>query len=101
MRSTQVIFEERSLEQMADAMERRQAEEEHDAEVAFLELIRDLADIRPAQVMDDELLHDDEFVCRSCHLVLHRSRLTKGKPWLCLDCALNACNVPVHQGWAS
>jgi sugar phosphate isomerase/epimerase len=82
-----VVFEERSLERMADALERRQAAEEDDAEAAFYELIRDLADIRSAHDVDDELIQENEFVCNSCHLVLHRSRLGNRRVGLCVECA--------------
>ena len=83
-----VVVEERSLEQIADALERRQAAEEEDAEAQFVELIRDLSDIRPESMRTDEFVHHDEFVCSGCHLVLHHNRLADPSRGLCRDCDL-------------
>jgi hypothetical protein len=82
------VVEERSLEQIAEALERRQAREERedDAEAAIDELIREMADIHASSHDDEEFIRGDEFSCQTCHLVLHRSLLGDPVDMVCEEC---------------
>jgi len=79
--------EEQSLEQLLERVERQQAREEDDREAELNILIDAIADIRlevPAPELD---MRNDEFVCRECHMIEHRSRLVALDDLVCLDCA--------------
>jgi hemerythrin len=85
--ASRVLLEEESLEQMALAIEARQAAEEEDEEADLDELIRELADIRVEPFVDEEFMREDEFACRSCGMILHRSLLANRRRLVCIDCA--------------
>jgi hypothetical protein len=84
--STQIFVEEQSLERLVEAVEARQAAEEDDDEAAFNELIKELADIRIEPFVDEEFMREDEFACRVCNMIMHRSRLADGGRFICEDC---------------
>jgi hypothetical protein len=79
------VAEEQSLEQMVEAQEDRQALEEDDPELAFDELIRLLADIR-VEPLGEEGARPDEFVCRSCQMVMSRNLLGEPSALICIEC---------------
>jgi formamidopyrimidine-DNA glycosylase len=87
MMATQVMLDEQSLEQLVEAVEARQAAEEDNEEAAFNELIMELADIRAEPFVDEEFMREDEFACRSCNMILHRSRLADRSRLICEDCS--------------
>ena len=75
-----------SLEELAEREERREARHGHDPEGRLHRLIRELVREPLGRIADEEPPRDDEFVCRCCHMVLHRSRLVGGSWGLCSDC---------------
>ena len=86
MASRTILIEEESLERLVEAAEARQAAEEDDEEAALDELIKEFADIRPGVFVDEEYIRDDEFACRGCHMIRHRSRLADEGRFLCKEC---------------
>lgn len=59
-----------------------------DPEAAFDELVDALADVVPEEPLSpDEFLHEDEFVCRDCRMIQHRSRLADPLHVVCISCS--------------
>ena len=82
-----VDIREESLERMMERVERRHSREEEDHEVELDEMIDRFADSRSGPIMSDGEARSDEFVCRRCHFVEHRSRMAKRGGLICVDCA--------------
>jgi hypothetical protein len=57
-----------------------------DAEEALEELIRVMVRREPATSALTVKLRHDEFVCRSCHMVEHQSRLADVRGLVCSEC---------------
>jgi protein-arginine kinase activator protein McsA len=57
-----------------------------DAEAALEELIRVMVRREPAAAAESVRVRRDEFVCRSCHMVQHQSRLADVRKFLCSEC---------------
>jgi hypothetical protein len=57
-----------------------------DAEAALEELIRIMVRREPATSGLTVKLRHDEFVCRSCHMVQHQSRLADVRGLVCSEC---------------
>jgi hypothetical protein len=76
-----------SLEALAEAIERRDSVHDEDAEADLQELIHGLVHVRRESPTTQEFVGEDEFACRSCHMVLHRSRLADRRQSLCVECA--------------
>jgi Domain of unknown function (DUF4193) len=83
-----VVADEESLEALIEGIRRREAEEEDDAEVALDDLIERMADIRAEPMGTEDLVREDEFVCRSCDMILNRSLLARREGTVCVECAL-------------
>lgn len=59
-----------------------------DEEAALDELIAELSTPVEEEALSlEEFVREDEFVCRFCHLVLHRSRLADRHRMICTGCA--------------
>jgi formamidopyrimidine-DNA glycosylase len=84
--ATQVMLDEQSLEQLVEAVEARQAGEEDDEEAILDELIREMADIRAEPMTGEAFIREDEFFCRACGMILHRTRLADRTRLICEDC---------------
>jgi len=57
-----------------------------DAEEALEELIRVMVRREPATTAESVRVRRDEFVCRSCHIVQHQSRLADVRNLVCSGC---------------
>ena len=81
---------ETSLEEFLQRKERRApaVTEETDEEEALLEAMEE-REGRGTESLTVKVVPEqpNEFTCRSCFLVKHRSQLKDGKRMLCLDCA--------------
>jgi hypothetical protein len=82
-----VEIREESLERLIERMEYRQAIEEDDLEAELDELIDELADVQEGPFTSAGGYGPNEFVCRMCHLIEHRSRLADQDDTVCVDCA--------------
>ncbi len=86
MASPMVMVDE-SLEDLAERMERWQAREEEDEEVALAELIEAFADVTREPAGDEEFVAPDEFTCRACGVILNRGHLVDVELMVCAGCA--------------
>jgi sarcosine oxidase gamma subunit len=84
---------EEGLKALQERAREHSAEAEEDEETALQELIEEFV---PAEADDgtaaepetpEPVVGPDEFTCRSCHLVLHRSLLADRRRGMCADCA--------------
>jgi hypothetical protein len=57
-----------------------------DAEAALEELIRIMVRREPAAMAESMKVRRNEFVCRSCHMVQHQSRLADVRKLICSEC---------------
>jgi hypothetical protein len=57
-----------------------------DAEAALEELIRIMVRREPAGIAESMKVRRNEFVCRSCHMVQHQSRLADVRRLVCSAC---------------
>ncbi len=87
MATTEAVLQTRSLEQLMEARERKLAMDEEDGDALLDELISALAEVRLLSDGNEELIREDEFSCRACDLIVHRSRLFDGELMICRDCA--------------
>jgi hypothetical protein len=78
---------EQSLESLTEAIYRRDQNHDDPSQAELDELIRDLVYVAPEPLVDEEFVREDEFACRSCHLILHRTKLADRRRLLCSDCA--------------
>jgi hypothetical protein len=80
---------ETSLEEFLQRKERRAARpEDADEEEALLEAMEE-REARGSETLSVQVVPEqpNEFTCRSCFLVKHRSQLRNAKKMLCNDCA--------------
>jgi hypothetical protein len=82
----EVLPDEESLEELAERIERAQALEEEDEKAILDELIEEIADIRAEPVGGEDLVREDEFVCRLCGMILNRSMQASWPTNACVDC---------------
>jgi len=72
-------------EQASDAIRHDRTD---DGERALEELIQAMGPHAEKQLRDArERVRHDEFVCSSCHMILHRSRLGNRRRMRCRECA--------------
>jgi len=57
-----------------------------DAEADLEELIRIMVRREPEDIAFSAKLRRDEFVCKSCHMAQHQSRLADVRRGVCRDC---------------
>jgi protein-arginine kinase activator protein McsA len=57
-----------------------------DAEEALEELIRIMVRREPTVAAESVRVRRDEFVCRTCHMVQHQSRLADVRRLVCSEC---------------
>ena len=76
-----------SLEALAEEIFRRGLEYDQDGEAELEQLISDFVRVGRGSIPDEEFVRQDEFACRSCRMILHRSRLADRGRLICVDCA--------------
>jgi hypothetical protein len=64
-----------------------------DAEAALEELIRVMVRREPAAVPESMKVRRHEFVCRSCHMVQHQSRLADVRRLICSECLTSTARL--------
>ena len=73
-----------------ETVERWGGEGGEDAEAELEELIRVMVRREPDGIAFSTKLRRDEFVCKSCHMVQHQSRLADVRRMTCSDCVRTA-----------
>ena len=86
MRTQDTLDEDTSLETL-QAFAWRTLLDEPTEQDRFDQLVRAMADVRPEDHDDDGFVHTDEFTCRRCHLIVHRTRASRRVRMVCADCA--------------
>jgi predicted SprT family Zn-dependent metalloprotease len=76
-----------SLEALAEEIFRRDQSHDEDGEAELRELMRDFAHPEPEPPVHEEFVREDEFACRSCRMILHRTRLADRTRMICVECA--------------
>jgi hypothetical protein len=61
-------------------------DQDDDTEAALEELIRIMVRREPAVAAESVRVRRDEFVCRTCHIVQHQSRLADVRRLVCSEC---------------